>query len=213
MNALRNQSKCVYQTEIVPFSDSLTDLKTDGQRLLACRGGLWLEVRRRWLHARLPILPISIPLSYGMPQATIDFSFGHGLLDLLCLFVHESQIAFPMGHAAWLIWNDVEKRLEYESLRLPYRANDQVTTHQPREQAGWHPCVNLCSPGQFAAGFSAMDAMDDGQVTLAIVIGNCDGSMPSISARLYLPGIHHDMSLWAEQLLYPSLRQAGSGSA
>lgn len=202
MNALDTNLQALCPTVMVPRFEPLSDLQANGHRFLACKDGLWLEVRRSWLHARLPFAPSPIPLPYGTPAVAVEFSFGHDLVALLSRFVREAQAAFPLEHAAWLVWNDVDKRLEYEPVVIHEQRGDHVRYERPRDAAGRHACVDLHSHGIHPAGFSNIDDTDDDDTKLAIVVGNCNSAKPTLAARLCLQGTHHDFSEWVEQLLY-----------
>jgi PRTRC genetic system protein A len=202
MNALDTNLQTLCPTVMVPRFEILPDLQVCGHRFLACKDGLWLEARRSWLHARLPVAPSPIPLPYGTPAVAVEFTFGQDLVDLLRLFISESQAAFPKEHAAWLLWNDVERCLEYEPVRILDQGSSHIRYERPADKVGWHPCVDLHSHGIHDAGFSAVDDTDDDDTKLAIVVGNCDRANPTLAARLCLQGTHHDFSEWVEQLLY-----------
>lgn len=210
MNALDKNLQSLFPTVMVPRFEPLAQMTANGQRLLAAKDGLWLEVRRSWLHLRLPLSSSPIPLPYGTLEATVQFAFGQELLPLIRRFEREARAAFPLEHAAWLVWDAASERLDYESVRITSQGRGYVRYERPGERPGRLPCVDLHSHGAFPAGFSATDDTDDDDTKLAIVFGNCDLIRPSVAARLCVQGTHHDFSEWVNALLYTGTYEAAS---
>lgn len=204
MNKLDQNLQSLCPTVMVPRFEQLQPLDANGHRFLAAGDGLWIEVKRSWLNARMPIASSSLRLPYGMVEPVVDFRFGRGLLPLLERFALEARAAFPDEHAAWLVWNEVTQQLEYESVEVIQQGVANISYDRPRFSPGRAPCVDLHSHGAFEAYFSDTDNTDDDDTKLAICIGNCDEPAPTIAARLCLQGAYTDLSEWLSRLLADS---------
>lgn len=190
-------------TVMVPHYEQLPDLDRDGHRFLAARNGLWVELHRHWLHARLPLAAPSIALPYGVLSEALTFRFGPEFVRHLQRFAAESAAAFPNEHAAWLVWNEAAKTLEYEAVDILFQSDSKVHYSRPTYRRGIVPCVDLHSHGRHEAHFSDRDDEDDqGETKLAVCFGNCDWQRQSVAARLSLQGYHYDLSDWVTSVLY-----------
>lgn len=94
MNKLDQNLQFLCPTVMVPRFEQLQPLDANGHRFLAAGDGLWIEVKRSWLNARMPIASSPLRLPYGMVEPVVDFRFGRGLLPLLERFTLEAR-AFP----------------------------------------------------------------------------------------------------------------------
>ena len=200
MNAHDHQLQALCPTVMVPKFEPLPDLDHAGHRFLAGRDGLWIEARRAWLHARIPLTPAPIPLPYGELPPLVDFRFGRGLLPLLRRFVREAAEFSPDEHAAWLGWNQHTQSLEYLAVRVIQQSGSHIRYERPLTSPGVDLCVDLHSHGRLPAFFSSQDDRDDDETKLAICVGNCDQPFPSLAARLCLQGAHIDLSEWLNQM-------------
>lgn len=186
---------------IVPRFGELAPLEKSGHRYLVASDGLWLEVRRPWIHARaliamphadhVPPFGEVSPDSFDGRDYEAVYAFGREDLDRIqTLFLHDARRACPDEFAAWAIWNDRERRLEYLALfaaeTSPVRLDGLV---RPRLEDHEHLALDLHSHGRGAADFSSTDDEDDrGEVKLAVVVGNLDET-PTWCTRLCLLGL------------------------
>ena len=182
-------------TRPVPRYGTHSALVDIGHRLLVAADGLWLELRRPWLHLVWPLLqgvPVAIP--YGRLQAEMAFAFSCIDTTLLERFVDESREHYPSEHAAWMVWNEQTLALEYRVLHTTARNTGAIAFHRPALCAHEHLCVDIHSHGQHPAFFSDQDDQDDrGEIKLAVVIGEVTSARPSVALRLCAAGLFIDL--------------------
>jgi PRTRC genetic system protein A len=162
---------------MVPRYSNFPDLAEDGHRYLVASDGIWLEVRRPWLHLRWPLAESPILLPYGaVIDDMMDFSFPLNGLQFECFmrnFAEAAHAALPNECAAWFVWNAEIGKLEYRPLVAINAGPGGVTFHRPPLLDHEHLAVDLHSHGAMPPFFSAQDDIDDaGEVKLSIVIGN-----------------------------------------
>lgn len=167
-------------------------LDCSGHRYLVAEDGLWIEVKRPWLHLVWPIAPSPAPLPYGKLQDRMEFAFDWDAVDLLLAqFEAEAIRALPSEHAAWLIWDGKEEVLRYRSILAISAGPAGIKLHRPQLEAHEHLAVDVHSHGALGAFFSTTDDGDDaGEVKLSVVLGNLDdpGSQ-TLSMRLCAHGL------------------------
>lgn len=161
---------------MVPKFGNFPDLAENGHRYLIASDGVWLEVRRPWLHLRWPLAMSPAPLPYGdIIEDAMDFAFDLNTGDFrhfMHEFAEQACAAMPNECAAWFVWNDTAKKLEYRPLVATNATTSGVRFYRPTLQDHEHLAVDLHSHGSLPAGFSATDDEDDaGEVKLAMVIG------------------------------------------
>lgn len=185
----------------VPLYGGIEPLSKSGHRYLVAADGLWLEVSRPWIHARAliamphadhvpPFGELSAD-SFGGRDFDAVYAFGTEDLDRVqALFLYDARQACPDEFAAWAIWNDRERRLEYRALLAAETSHVRLEgIVRPRLEDHEHLAIDLHSHGRGAAGFSPTDDEDDrGEVKLAVVVGNL-GETPTWCTRLCLLGL------------------------
>ena len=191
---------------VVPKFSELAPLTTPGHRYLVAEDGLWLEVRRAWLWARMPLqyayAEDMVLLPFGrLAEPHIDFApplqahytfDGDDLSRLQTLFLHDARQALPDEFAAWGVWDEKAGRLVYRPLVATEASPGGITFSRPRLEDHEHLAVDLHSHGALAAFFSATDDDDDrGEVKIAVVVGTLDQE-PTFATRLCALGLFVD---------------------
>lgn len=182
----------------VPRFGELAPLETVGHRYLVDEAGLWLEARRPWLYVRAPIARTLFgdyagvhALPFGKLERRMEYGFGSEDLDRVqVLFLHDAKRAMPNEFAAWAVFNDRTRRLEYRPLLAEHAsAGGLEGIRRPRLEDHEHLAIDLHSHGAMPAFFSNTDDGDDaGEVKLAVVAGRLDGT-PQWTTRLCVLGL------------------------
>lgn len=161
---------------MVPRFTPLQYLGRSGHRYLIAQDGLWLEVRRPWLHLVWPVAPSAAPLPYGGVDERMDFEFEwDAFLSLLTQFYAAAFRALPNEHAAWFIWDEKDRALRYRAVFAKSASPGSLELQRPPLAPHEHLAVDVHSHGFIRACFSATDDMDDaGEVKLSVVIGNLE---------------------------------------
>lgn len=161
---------------MVPRHSALPSFHASGHRLLVAQDGLWIDVRRPWLHLVWPIAPSPIPLPYGPLNDAMDFGFSWDSFGaLLDQFRAEAIRALPNEHAAWLVWDDKLQALFYYPVIAISSGPAGIEMHRPKLEPHEHLAGDVHSHGLLAACFSSTDDADDaGEVKLSVVLGNLD---------------------------------------
>jgi len=178
---------------MVPRHGTLQLPDKPGHRFLAASDGLWLEVLRPWLHARVAVATSEIPLPFGDIGEVISYAWAP--VEARAIeqrFLQDAERAFPNECAAWGVYDERTGRLDYWPLIATEASPGSVTFSRPRLEDHLHLALDIHSHGALEAGFSATDDEDDvGEVKYAIVLGNINGDL-SFARRLCLQGMFLD---------------------
>lgn len=177
---------------MVPIFSALVPLERNGHRYLVAQDGLWIEVKRPWLHLVWPSAPSPAPLPYGLLRDAMDFAFEWDEFDLLLAqFEAEAIRALPNEYAVWLVWDEKEETLRYCPILAISAGPAGIKLHRPQLEAHEHLAVDIHSHGALGAFFSATDDADDaGEVKLSVVLGNLnDPGSQTLAMRLCAHGI------------------------
>ena len=177
-------------TVVVPKFGTLDPMPEGGHRLLVAVDGLWLEVRRPWLHVRVALARQTIfNVPYGEVSPLTELAFGQVPPLLKQRFLAEAQAALPNEHAAWLVWDERQALLGYQSLQAIKRGPSTIQYHRPHLAESESLAVDIHSHGHLPAFFSRTDNEDDrGAYKLAIVVGSFGSDELSVAMRLCLGG-------------------------
>lgn len=161
-----------------PRFGALPELEDGRHRFIMGRYGPYLEIKRPWLHGVFDLLAgdsgIEMELPYGDVVARFDLSFDwHAdVFPLVSRFIEAAVLVAPQEHAAWLLWNDTTRRLEYCDLVAISASAGGISYHRPQLPPSMSLAVDLHSHGAMSAFFSATDDEDDaGAVKISGVIG------------------------------------------
>ena len=183
-------------TLTVPKHAKFAPLLEVGHRFLAAAKGMWIEVRRPWLHALQPIhkqLENGPRIPYGTLEPKIELSFGRlsAALPLIKRFAEEATKAAPSEHAAWIVWDAQAKQLAYKPVEVLKSSADHIHFNRPALLDHESLAIDLHSHGGGEAFFSPIDDKDDaGEVKISGVLGGLrQNGKPSAVFRLNLLGL------------------------
>lgn len=185
-------------TLAVPKHAQFEALQEVGHRFLAAADGIFVEIRRPWLHLIRQVskfAPDGPRPPYGTVEGKCEMAFGRlpAALPLIAGFAIEARDNLPNEHAAWIVWNDQSQLLEYMALQPSEVSPGHIKYERPKLAAHLSLVVDIHSHGTAPAYFSETDDQDDlGEVKLACVVGNLgeEGNTPSIEMRLCALGLN-----------------------
>jgi len=179
----------------MPRYGDFEPLRENGQRLLIGSNGLFLEVRRAWVYAITEGGELEAGLStpFGRVEPVFDLTCGTMPRELMDEFVAFARSQLPNEAAGCIV---LDTRSGTFELRL-HRASVSSSAHiEYRAQAlAEHEAlvVDVHSHGRLAAGFSALDDLDDrGSTKIAVVVGRLDRPAEEgveLAVRLCLNGV------------------------
>src|SRR5688572_24225806 len=80
---------------MVPRFGPLPLMERPGHRFLVAGSGLWLEVMRPWLHAKVQIGYTELPLPFGALEQSVQYAFStHAISALQGCFLSDARLAF-----------------------------------------------------------------------------------------------------------------------
>lgn len=178
---------------VAPKYGALAPLAGNAQRYVVARDGLYLEVRRAWIHLCVPVGLAAAPTPYGTVQAHRTMLCGQIPRHLLDRFKGEAAQAVPNEHAAWITWGEKTGEWRYRKVGIKSVTPVRVVYDTPALEEGEWRVLDLHSHGRGAAGFSPTDDQDDhGAVKIAMVVGHCDRPEMSMAVRLCALGAFID---------------------
>jgi PRTRC genetic system protein A len=183
-------------TVAVPKHAKFRPLADVGHRFLMTAQGVFIEVRRPWLHVIQQLTKLSDAgprPPYGDIEPKIELAFGRlsAAVPLLQAFAEEARAALPNEHAAWIVWDQQKKQLAYKALHVSSSTPGSITFDRPALEPHESLAIDVHSHGDSPAFFSAQDDADDaGEVKISGVLGGigADGT-PSVAFRLCVLGM------------------------
>ena len=182
----------VMPTVMVPRYSELEELATAGDRILMAANGVWLEVCRAWLYARVLVAkPSIIPVPYGQVSEVMRFGFGKLPKAMVAQFIEQARARCPNECAAWVVWNQRTNAWKMMMLEERSVGPGHVEFNRPTLAEDEHMVLDMHSHGLLDAFFSSTDNHDDGrgEVKIAGVIGNLDKPEVTASFRLCANGM------------------------
>lgn len=181
----------VMPTVMVPRYSELKELATAGDRILMAANGVWLEVCRVWLYARVLVAkPSIIPVPYGQVSEVMRFGFGKLPRAMVAQFIEQARARCPNECAAWVVWNQRTNEWRLMMLEETSVGPGHVNVNLPTLEEDEHMVMDLHSHGLTEAFFSRTDNKDDrGATKIAGVIGNLDKQEATASFRLCANGV------------------------
>ena len=176
---------------MVPRHGALALPDKPGHRFLVASDGIWLEVLRPWLFARVSLGITKIPLPFGDVGQRIEYSFPDSAVRAIeRRFLQDAERAFPHECAAWGVYDEHTGALEYRPMIADEASRSSIRFHRPKLADHEHLAIDLHSHGELEAGFSGTDDEDDaGEVKIAVVVGNVNGAL-TWESRLCLLGTY-----------------------
>jgi len=175
-------------TTMVPRFEDLPPLSKNGHRFLVAQDGLWLEVKRPWLHLVWPVAEkcYQVALPYGNLEPKVSFLCPDIPRSLINKFTDDARAALPNEFAAWIIWNEQTEAFAYRPLTSTSAGPAHLKLDRPVLGEHEHLIVDIHSHATMNAFFSAEDNRDDaGEVKLSVVFGRL-GSDQSMSSKIRL---------------------------
>ena len=182
-------------TVMVPRFEKMRSLDSSGHRLLVSESGLWLEIKRPWLHLTWPLAEqFRVAIPYGKLLPSLSLAFDQLPGDLISQFITDARMALPNEFAAWIIWNDLTGDFRYQSLQSITATAAHLKLERPAPAENEHLVVDIHSHGYLPAFFSPTDDRDDaGEVKLSVVIGSVGADQqPTSRLRLCANGLTLD---------------------
>ncbi|MDN0082347.1 PRTRC system protein A [Crenobacter sp. SG2305] len=176
---------------MVPKFEPMTWLEESGHRFLLSANGLWLEVRRSWLHLVWPLAEQSaVAMPYGELKKRCQIAGGTLPSDLIRRFVAEAQASPELETAAWILWDACSQAYRYQDLEVIDVSEDHIEYHRPALSDAEELALDLHSHGRGDAYFSPKDDKDDrGEVKVSLVVGRCHTATPTLMARICAVGL------------------------
>jgi PRTRC genetic system protein A len=173
----------------VPKYTNFPPLAVSGHRYLAGADGLYLEVRRPWLHVCQYIAAVDLP--YGEVTNANEATFDHEtLLSMVRQFGADARACMPHECAAIGVYDERDGCFTYMPLRSLDASAGHVRYQRPPLAPHQHLAFDFHSHGAMPAFFSATDDADDrGEVKVAVVVGRLESPSlcPAVEMRLCLP--------------------------
>lgn len=184
---------------VVPRFGALAPMEKTGHRYLVAEDGIWLEVKRPWLDARVPIATIwngedeaawDHSLPFGPVERRIAYAISNTEFDRIQQrFLIDARAALPNEFAAWAVYDEATQALHYQPLVAIEAGPGGIEFHRPTLGLGHHLAIDLHSHGAMDAFFSSTDDEDDrGDVKVAVVAGRLDRE-PMWTTRLCVLGV------------------------
>lgn len=167
-------------------------LQENGHRFVLGAGGLYLEVRRPWLHFVHCIGPIAdVAIPYGVVEPKCEMAFGRvgSALPQLRDFAVHAVAEAPNEAGGFVLWNTATNtwRIEYPAASATTSSFTYETVVPGEDE---HIVLDLHSHGHLSAFFSETDDRDDaGSVKISGVYGNVDTDAPTVCFRICVLGV------------------------
>ncbi len=175
----------------VPLHGYLGEMTEDGDRLLLASNGIFMEVRRPWVHASVRIaapLPVAVP--WGKARAFTKLICGQPPQHLLMQFICFARQVSPLECAAILTWRE-DGTWKLRILESEFATDSYLKFVRPALDEGEHFVVDVHSHGKYDAFFSDTDDIQDsnGELKIAGVYGFVSRSVPLVSWRFCNNGL------------------------
>lgn len=189
----------------VPLHGKFVGLQQSGHRFLIASDGLYIEIRRAWLHAVWPVaLDSKVAKPFGKVEACVDLAFGRIPHWILGSFENDAIGSGNMEIAACVVWNAVERTLHYRPCESIRASSHRVEYRRPVLAADESLVIDLHSHGYGRAYFSGVDNEDDAnEVKIAAVVGTVN-AVPTWKFRLCLAGLFVDIAAPHPELHSPA---------
>lgn len=189
----------------VPLYAPFHPLQDNGHRFLLAEDGLYLEVRRPWLHFIHQLAKQSaVAIPYGAIKGKCELDFGSigSALPQMKEFAAKARADAPIEAAASVLWDHRERswRIEYPDIIGEATASG-IQYRQIEPGPDESLAIDLHSHGQIGAFFSPTDDADDrGAVKISAVFGNLDAAMPTVAFRMCVLGLYIPINVPAEKV-------------
>jgi len=189
----------------VPLYSPFHPLQDNGHRFLLAEDGLYLEVRRPWLHYIHQLAKqtaVAIPYGAITGKCELDFgSIGSALVQMK-EFAAKAKTDAPIEAAASLLWDHRKRtwRIDYPEI-IGEASASRIQYRQVEPGLDESVAIDLHSHGHLAAFFSGTDDEDDrGAVKISAVFGNLDTDSPTVAFRLCVLGLYIPINVPAAKI-------------
>lgn len=160
-----------FPTVMVPAKQALETLSKDGHRFLMAKNGVWLDIKRPWLLATVPVatnLPVPLPYGELVAKALIN----PVPYELIKAFQEFARTQLPNECAAHIILNKTTGGMRLKTLKPTSAGAGHVDFNIDPLDSDEVLVLDIHSHGYFDVFFSDKDNLDDkGDVKIAGVIG------------------------------------------
>lgn len=189
----------------VPRYNDFFPIQESGHRFLLAEDGLYLEVRRPWLHFIHKVAEqtaVRIPYGQLKPKCELDFGTIGTALPQMKEFAAAAKVVAPTEAAACLLWDHAEKTWSIEYPETIGEASaDSIQYRQVECGPNQSFAIDLHSHGDDSAFFSPTDDADDnGSVKISAVFGNLNDPKPTVAFRLCVLGLYIPINVPAEKI-------------
>lgn len=195
MNVLDLTLQRSFPTVMVPRNEPAAEMESAGERLLMAENGVFIEIRRSWINLvrRVAQFSVQTAVPYGHVIETTKLVCESIPADLVGQFATMARKAFPNETGAWIVWSALTQAFRLAPVHIISHDSGSLRYERPSLVGDEVLVVDCHSHGRHPAYFSSTDNEDDRyDVKMALVIGNCDMSRPSIAARLCAKGIFEE---------------------
>jgi PRTRC genetic system protein A len=185
----------------VPFHP----LQEAGHRFLLAEDGLYLEVRRPWIHFIQQLAKqTAVAIPYGPIKGKCELDFGAigSALEQMREFAAKARADAPIEAAASLLWDHRKRswRIEYPDI-IGEASASHIQYRQVEPGPDESLAIDLHSHGYGHAFFSTTDDEDDrGAVKISAVFGNLDTATPTVAFRMCVLGLYIPINVPAEKV-------------
>lgn len=189
----------------VPRHAPFHPLQEAGHRFLLASDGLYLEVRRPWIHYIHQLAKQeAVAIPYGQIEKKCELDFGSigSALAQMKEFAVKAKADAPIEAAASLLWDHNKKawRIEYPDI-IGEASASSIQYRQVEPGPDESLAIDLHSHGYAGAFFSTTDDADDrGAVKISAVFGNLDTDKPTVAFRLCVLGLYIPINVPAEKI-------------
>ncbi|MBC3871775.1 PRTRC system protein A [Undibacterium oligocarboniphilum] len=161
-----------FPTVMVPIYSTLDGLDRNGHRFLMAKNGLWMEVKRSYLHAVIPVIN-QIPCVVPYGQVEKSLSILPIASQLIREFKNYAATVLPFECAGRILLHKPTGTMRLEILKATSVSPSHVEYQIPTLSVDEEMVLDIHSHGNFNAFFSSRDDEDDrSEVKIAGVIGN-----------------------------------------
>lgn len=176
---------------MVPLHGEFVPMTEVGHRFLAAKDGLWLEVRRSWLHLLWPMArQDTVPMPFGGLERKVEVAFGRMPMDVLEAFMADAVAAYPNEVGGVVVWDERTGEVSYRTRETVEAGVGHLRAMWPRLEEGESVVMDLHSHGELPPYFSATDRSDTGtEVVIAGVLGRVGSERPAWVFSLFACGM------------------------
>ena len=189
----------------VPRHAPFHPLQDNGHRFLLAEDGLYLEVRRPWLHYIHQLAKqtaVAIPYGAIAGKCELDFVSIGSALTQMKEFAAKAKADAPIEAAASLLWDHRKKawRIDYPDI-IGEASASHIQYRQVEPGPDESIAIDLHSHGHLGAFFSGTDDEDDrGAVKISAVFGSLDTDTPTVAFRLCVLGLYIPINVPAAKI-------------